>query len=113
MTLTLQEKKLRVSIYNKINKIKDKDILQKIYQIILDNNEKHNVNINGVFFDIYLISKKSFSNIETIVNEYTKINKKNTKKTKENNYSFSYSEEHSETIEKDKIKNTSLPIKFN
>lgn len=66
-SLDINNKKLRKIIFRKINKISKKELYFQIYQIILNNNETHTTNSNGVFFDLYSISLKSINDINKIL----------------------------------------------
>ena len=54
-------------IFKKINNIKKKELYFQIYQVILDEKEPHNVNMNGVFFDLKKISSNSINKIDSIL----------------------------------------------
>lgn len=65
--MSLVSKKYRKNIYFKITKIKKQELYFQIYQTILTNKEPHNINNNGVFFDLYKISLKSIQEIDKIL----------------------------------------------
>lgn len=93
MSLDIEEKSLRKKIYRKINKIKKKELYFQIYQILLDNKEIFNSNYNGVFFDLYKLSKKSINKINDILVEDNSIIVDSV--TEENISYRNYSEEQS------------------
>lgn len=93
MSLDIEEKSLRKKIYRKINKIKKKEFYFQIYQILLDNKEIFNSNNNGVFFDLYKLSKKSINKINDILVEDNSIIVDSV--TEENISYRNYSEEQS------------------
>lgn len=101
-SLSSDDKKYRKKIFLKIAKITKKDLYFRIYQVILDNKEIHNVNHNGVFFDLYKISLNSIKTIENIlqINYITTEDDSNTYQ----NYSESVTETNEDII------HTTLPI---
>lgn len=101
-SLSSDDKKYRKKIFLKIAKITKKDLYFRIYQVILDNKEIHNVNHNGVFFDLYKISLNSIKTIENIlqINDITTEDDSNTYQ----NYSESVTETNEDII------HTTLPI---
>lgn len=64
---SIDDKQLRKKVFRKINKINKKDLYFQIYQIILNNNETHTTNSNGVFFDLYTINLESVKEIDKIL----------------------------------------------
>lgn len=97
-SLTSDDKKYRKNIFRKINRIRKKELYFQIYQTILDHKEIHNVNSNGVFFDIYKISLTSIKEIDKILYE-NDINTESNN-TENNNY-----QNYSESITEQKINN--------
>lgn len=64
---SIDDKNLRKKVFRKINKINKKELYFQVYQIIIDNNETHTTNSNGVFFDLYTISLQSVNEIDKIL----------------------------------------------
>ena len=105
MSLSLNDKTYRKNIFRKISKIKKKELYFQIYQVILDNKETHNINTNGVFFDIYKINLNSLQTIDKILQVNDIITEE--EYTPYNNYSESINEEESNDIF---INQSQLPI---
>jgi hypothetical protein len=65
----------KVKLNDKINKIKDKNILLEIFKIskndlIKDGKNKYSQNENGIYFNLLLLSDETLYKIDKILSEY-------------------------------------------